>query len=126
VRLVLPVGVTYHADVRLAMRLCSEAAAQVPRVLRQPPAQCLLRGFGDSAVNLELRIWINDPRNGLATVQSDVYLAIWDKFHAHGIQIPFPQRDLHLVSPERLRIVVEPDAEGAETEADGTDEEEPG
>jgi small-conductance mechanosensitive channel len=121
VRLVLPVGVAYHADVRLAMKLCVEAAGQVPRVLTSPPAQCVLRGFGDNAVNLELRIWINDPQNGLATVQSDVFLAIWDRFHAHGIQIPYPQRDLHLVSPTPVRVVMEPQEESGEAATAGED-----
>ncbi len=55
-------------------------------------------GFGDSSVNLELRIWINDPQNGRANICSEVLLEIWDKFHEEGIEIPFPQRDLHVKS----------------------------
>ena len=43
--------------------LCQEAADETARVLKQPKPVCLVKGFGDSAVNLELRIWINDPRN---------------------------------------------------------------
>jgi small-conductance mechanosensitive channel len=55
-------------------------------------------GFGDSSVNLELRIWINDPPNGRANVISEVLLGVWDRFHDNGIEIPFPQRDLHVRS----------------------------
>jgi len=55
-------------------------------------------GFGDSSVNLELRIWINDPANGRANVISDVLLIVWDLFHENDIGIPFPQQDLHLKS----------------------------
>ena len=57
-----------------------------------------MTGFGDSSVNLELRVWINDPQQGRGSVISDVLLVIWDLFHEHGIEIPFPQRDLHLKS----------------------------
>lgn len=96
VRLRIPVGVAYGTDVRLAMRLCLEAAAAVPRVLAQPRPACLLKSFGDSSLDLELRIWINDPRKGKSNVKSDVLLGVLERFVAHGVEIPFPQRDLHL------------------------------
>lgn len=102
VRLRCPIGVSYKSDVRKAMELCLESAAEIPRVIDEPKAGCLLRGFGDSAVDLELRIWIGDPQNGTANVKSQVLLLIWDKFHEHGIEFPFPQRDLHIKSSDGL------------------------
>ncbi len=102
VRLRIPVGVHYNSDVRLAIRLCLEAASSVPRVLKNPAAVCLLKGFGDSSVDLEVRIWVNDPQNGCSNVRSEVMLRIWDLFHEHGIEIPYPQRDLHIRSAEGL------------------------
>jgi small-conductance mechanosensitive channel len=105
VRLKLPVGISYRADLRQAIELCQEAATATPRVLEVPRPVCLVKGFGDSMVDLELRIWINDPKNGVSNVKSDVFLRIWDKFHAQGIEIPFPQRDLHLKTPPEIRIV---------------------
>jgi small-conductance mechanosensitive channel len=69
-------------------------------VSRRP--RILLLGFGDSSVELELRIWIRDPKNGVRNVKSDVLLLVWDKFHAHGIEIPFPPRDLHLKTPIKV------------------------
>lgn len=98
VRQRIPVGVSYKSDLRKAMDLTVEAALETPRVLKDPEPRCLVRGFGDSAVNLELRLWIADPHNGVANVASDVLLKIWDKFHEHGIEIPYPQHDLHLIS----------------------------
>lgn len=98
VRLRVPVGISYKADVRLAMRLCEEAAAVTPRILSNPEPRCLFKGFGDSSVDLELRIWIDDPANGRGSVLSEVLLGIWDRFHEHGVEIPYPQRDLHLRS----------------------------
>ncbi len=98
VRLKIPIGVSYRCDVRLAIGLCLESAAAIPRVLGEPKPACLMKGFGDSSVDLELRIWIEDPQNGVSNVKSLVLLEVWDRFHEHGIEIPFPQRDLHLRS----------------------------
>ena len=98
VRVNIPVGVSYGSDVRLAMNLCQEAPASVSRVLTDPAPQCLLRDFGDSSINLEIRIWIEDPAEGRANVISEILLRVWDLFRENGIEIPFPQRDLHLRS----------------------------
>ncbi|MDH4228987.1 MAG: mechanosensitive ion channel [Nitrospirota bacterium] len=98
VRLRVPVGVAYTADVRRAMQLMRDAATESPRTLAEPPINVLVTGFGDNAVELELRVWINDPEGGLGNVTSDIYLRIWDKFRLHGIEIPFPQRDVHIRS----------------------------
>lgn len=98
VRLKIPIGISYRSDPAKAMALCVEAAEMVPRVQLKPEPRCQLIGFGDSSVNLELRIWINDPPNGRANVISEVLLGVWERFHENGIEIPFPQRDLHLRS----------------------------
>lgn len=95
-------GVSYDSDVHLAIRLAVEAAGAVPRILEVPKPACLLNELGDSAVNLELRFWIQDPANGTANVRSEVMLRIWDLFHEHGIEFPFPQRDLTLRNPEAV------------------------
>jgi small-conductance mechanosensitive channel len=105
VRLKIPVGVSYDSDIRKAIDLCLEAVAETSRVLKMPKPVCLLRGFGDSSVDLETRIWIDDPQNGVSNVKSEVMLAMWEKFHAHGIQIPFPQRDLHLKPPAEIHVL---------------------
>ncbi len=113
VRLRIPIAVSYSADVRLAMDLCLESAAEVPRINAHPRPVCLLRGFGDSSVDLELRLWINDPQNGVSNVKSDVLLMIWDKFRENEIEIPFPQRDLHLKPPAEIGVWVNGGADGA-------------
>ncbi len=104
VRLKIPVGISYNADVRKAIELCLEAAAAVERVIDEPKSVCLLKGFGDSSVDLEIRIWIQDPQNGVSNVKSQVLLGVWDRFHEHGIEIPFPQRDIHVRSSTPLEI----------------------
>jgi small-conductance mechanosensitive channel len=101
VRLRVPIGVSYKSDVDLAMKLCVEAANDCARIVSQPESRCLMVGFGDSSVDLELRVWINDPANGRANVISDILLGVWRRFHQHGIEIPFPQRDLHFSSMDK-------------------------
>jgi small-conductance mechanosensitive channel len=61
--------------------------------------------YGDSTVNLQLRVWINDPKNGMANVKDVVLMAVWETFHANGIEIAFPQRDLHIKSAVPLNIL---------------------
>jgi len=96
-RLTTSVGVAYDCDVELAMRLMIEAAAVQPRVLAEPAPGVFLTQFADSSINLELGFWIVDPESGKGNVVSEVNLAIWKAFRAHGIEIPFPQRDVRIV-----------------------------
>lgn len=97
-RLTTSVGVAYDCDVELAMRLMAEAAAAQPRVLAEPAPGVFLTQFADSSINLELGFWILDPESGKGNVVSDINLAIWKIFRAHGIEIPFPQRDVRIVN----------------------------
>lgn len=97
-RLRIPVGIAYESDVRQAIALCVDAAKSVKRVLERPEPLCLLKAFGDSSIDLEIRVWIEDPRNGTQNVKSEVLLAVWDRFKEAGIRFPLPQRDVHIVS----------------------------
>lgn len=108
VRLKVPIGVSYDSDVRLAMTLAIEAASEEPRVIDDPAPKCLLIEFGDNSVNLELRIWIADPQEGVRNIRSAVLLRVWDKYHEAGVQFPFPQRDLHVKGPVQVRLEEEP------------------
>ncbi|MFQ5509495.1 MAG: mechanosensitive ion channel family protein [Leptospirillia bacterium] len=98
VRMRIPIGIAYDSDPRRAIELIKEAAHECPRALKVPTPNCLVTGFGESSVDLELRLWINDPVEGMGNVRSDVLLRVWDKFAENNIQIPFPQRDLHIRS----------------------------
>ena len=98
IRLRIPIGISYRSDPRKAIALCIEAAEMVPRIQLQPEPRCQVTRFGDSSVDLELRVWVDDPQNGRGNVISEVLLGVWDRFHEHGIEIPYPQRDLHLRS----------------------------
>src|SRR5688572_5904061 len=104
IRLKVAIGIDYGADVRKAIALCVESAGAVERVLKHPAPVCNLKSFGDNAVELELRFWIRDPMNGVANVKSEVLLHIWDRFHQHGIDYPYPQRDVHVRGPVEVRV----------------------
>ena len=96
IRLKLPVQISYDDDPELAMKLLLGASKVNERVIADPAPAARLMGFGDNGIGLELRVWIEDPELGVANVRSDINLAIWRAFKAHGITIPFPQRDLHV------------------------------
>jgi small-conductance mechanosensitive channel len=106
IRLKIPIGVHYDTDIDAALAATVRCAAVVPRVLQEPAPVCQLRSFGDNAVELELRLWIGDPTNGINNVRSEVLRLIWKAFHDEGIKFPYPQRDLHLHSAEPLRVSV--------------------
>ncbi len=120
VRLKLPIGISYNTDVRKAIELVLDAVRQVPRVLQSPVPVCLLKGFGDSSVDLELRFWITDPNNGLSNVKSEILLGVWDRFHQNGVEIPFPQRDLHMRSSAKLHVVMQRPLKADVSEGDTT------
>ncbi len=110
IRLRVPVGISYKADPHKAIELIVDAVKGMDRVLTDPAPRCLLQGFGDSSVDLELRFWIEDPQNGVANIRSRVLLKIWDVLAENGIEIPFPQRDVHFAAaaPVPVQMVEKP------------------
>ena len=96
VRLKLPVQISYSDEPEEAMGLLLQAAEGHGRLLREPPPQARLIGFGDNGIDLELRVWIRDPESGVGNIRSDINLSIWRLFKQHCVTIPFPQRDVYL------------------------------
>ena len=98
VRVHIEVGVAYSTDLKLARELLFDAAMESDRVLSSPKPQVRLLEFGESAVVFDIRLWITDPEGGVGNVRDDVLMRVWDKFKENGIEIPFPQRDIHVRS----------------------------
>jgi small-conductance mechanosensitive channel len=96
VRLDVPFGVAYDSDLHAVRELAVEVAKRTKRVLTSPTPVCHLTAFGDSAVNLLLRFWIEDPANGVTNIKGAVLLGLWDAFKEHRIEMPFPQRDVRI------------------------------
>ena len=105
VRVALPVQVSYDTDLEQAEALMLEAAHDQNRVIFDDPdnlPRVFLKEFADNGVVLELAVWIRDPSAGQNNLRSDINWAIWRRFKAAGIEIPFPQRVVHLATPAVL------------------------
>ncbi len=112
-RLQVPVGISYDSDLEKATKLMLEAAADTKRVLQEPKSACFVTGFGDNGLNLELRVWINDPQNGLGSVKNELLRGVLRRFKEEGIELPYPQMVLHHKSMPEVRIWTEhKDVEG--------------
>lgn len=98
-RLHLRVGVAYGSETRRVRRALLDAARDHPNVLRDPRPQVQFKGFGESTLDFELLVWTRDPRNQ-QDLQSDLNYRIEESLRRHRIEIAFPQRDLHLRSPQ--------------------------
>jgi small-conductance mechanosensitive channel len=110
-RLRLPVGVAYGSDVTLVMQTLMECAEDHVLVMSNPKPAVLFFGFGASSLDFELRVWIPDF-DSRRQVQSEINQDIDLRFRELGIEIPFPQRDLHLrsVDASLSGLVTAPDA----------------
>ncbi len=103
------VQVAYGTDVRSLQPLIEAAVALVPRVLADPPPSAQLLTFAADGMDLLINFWILDPENGQGNVRSDVNLALLAVFHAQGVQISYPQREVRVLSsPGNAAAVTEP------------------
>jgi small-conductance mechanosensitive channel len=109
VRLRLQLGVAYGSDVEKLKRVLLEVAADNPAVLGDPAPTVRFLGFGDSSLDFELAVWTIEMAHRPTRFRSDLFFAIERKLRENQIEIPFPQRDLHLRSG---RLVLEPGAGG--------------
>ena len=105
IRFSIPIGVSYDSDPQVVTRALLEAAAEVPEVLREPASSVTFTEFGNSALNFELRAWTTESLHDKAGFVSKLNFAIHRKLAAHGISVPYPQRDLHLKDGQ-LQVVV--------------------
>jgi len=96
VRFAFPVGVSYGSDPERVRKILAEVALRHPDVLEDPYPEVLFAGFGDSSLDFQLRVWTIRRVQTPLVLGSELYYAIFAAFRQHGIEIPFPQRDLHL------------------------------
>jgi len=96
VRFRIPVSVAYGSDVELVVRLLLEVAADDPDVLDKPAPGVRLMEFGDNGILFELRAWSTTLIHRRGLLLSNLNFAILAKFNLHGIEIPYPQRDLRI------------------------------
>lgn len=102
-RLILSIGVAYGTDVPMVLQTLQDVTRESPRVLKYPEPSIFFMGFGDSSLDFQLRVWIDDI-DYMNVVRSELNQAIERQFRERGIEIPFPQRDLHFKSTDSLSI----------------------
>jgi len=95
IRVRIPIGIAYDADVNKAKEAIIKIGLELDWVMQEPPPKVVVKSFGDSAVNLEARIWISDPRRRIDTI-SHITDRVKEVFQAEGIEIPYPKRDIYI------------------------------
>ncbi|NOT22870.1 MAG: mechanosensitive ion channel [Nitrospiraceae bacterium] len=100
VRFNFPVGVSYRSDPELVRRLLLQVSDQHAGVLKDPKPDALLQEFGDSALNFILRVWTKQYATTPGVLRSELNFMILKTFKEQGIEIPYPQRDLHIRSSD--------------------------
>jgi len=112
-RIIVPVGVAYGSDTEKVRDILLACAENNPQLLKYPAPQVLFQQFGESSLDFELRCFVKDT-DYFIIAKSDLNFAIDKAFREAGIEIPFPQRDLHL--REGLPLKLEPTSETASGE----------
>ena len=117
IRLRIPIGIAYDADASLAKELVLRALKEIPGIRTTPEPVVIVRSFGDSAVNLEARPWIEDARQRRA-IGDQVTERVKELFDAHGVEIPYPKRDIYVRRVAASREDTTLDREAAEPDAE--------
>lgn len=111
IRFKIPVGVHYKSDVRVVEKALVEAAQASPNVMEDPPPAAKFMEFGDSSLNFEVWVWTETMIDRPRALFSEINFLIWDKLKEHGIEIPYPQRDLYLKESPVLSHIIEQEPE---------------
>lgn len=112
-RLDINVGVSYGSDLDKVLKAMREVADENKHVLQNPLPDVHLLEFGESSWNMQLRSWISDVKD-YPQIRNELNQALVRKFREYGIEIPFPQRDLHVRSSVSLPVLKEGNADSSE------------
>jgi len=111
-RVVLKVGIGYGSDVALAQRVLEEVIKDNPKILDDPEPGVYFVQFGESSLDFELRVFVREIKD-MAPLTHELHIAVERALREHGIEIPFPQRDLHLRGIEKIYLKQETAADGS-------------
>ncbi len=101
IRVVIPVSVAYGGDVERVRELLLKVAREHALVIAEPAPSCFFTSLGDSAINFDLRVFVAKSKDKM-TVQHEVLRRVYEELAAARIEIPFPQRDLHIRSADPI------------------------
>jgi len=97
------VSAAYGSDVDLVMRLLLEACQQQERVLEDPAAFVTLSNFGADGLDFVAHYWVDELKTNLLTLKSDIHLQILNSFKENGLEIPYPQRVVHMAATSQFQ-----------------------
>jgi small-conductance mechanosensitive channel len=100
IRVRINIGIAYDADIEKAKDLINSVAVTLPWVSKEPPPKVVVRNFGESSVDLQLRVWIDNARKRMDTISS-ITDKVKETFDKHGIEIPYPKRDITIIDKSR-------------------------
>ena len=95
IRVRVPIGIDYDADVKKAKEIITKLSLELDWVMQRPEPKVVAKSFGESAVNLEARVWISQPRKRMDTI-SHITDRVKEVFDQEGIEIPYPKRDIYI------------------------------
>lgn len=102
IRVRINIGVAYDSDIEKAKDLINSVAGTLPWVSKEPPPKVVVRNFGESSVDLQLRVWIDDARKRMDTISS-VTDKVKETFDKNGIEIPYPRRDITIIDKSKAK-----------------------
>lgn len=102
IRMEILFRLSYDSDLLLAQQLLVSIAQKTNRVKKDPSPYVRFSSLIDNAVDLKLRVWVEDPENGTSGIQSDIIIEAWKAFRKHGIRVPYPPREIHSKRPNSL------------------------
>lgn len=95
----IPIQIAYESDLDVAMQILREVGQSHQRTMKEGNSvDVIIKSFGESGIDLQLSVWVADPEEGSAKLQSEIYYAIWKRFKVQNIEIPYPQRDVRIIS----------------------------
>jgi small-conductance mechanosensitive channel len=100
IRFNIPISVAYKENPETVKKLLLEVVSENKGILKEPKPDVLFKAFGDSSLDFNLRVWTREYINRPGILKSQIYFAVFEKFKEHGIEIPFPQRDLNIKNAE--------------------------
>lgn len=99
IRVRIPIGIAYDADLKKAKEIITKVSLELDWVMSDPAPKVVVRSFGESAVDLQARVWISKPRRRMDTI-SHITDRVKEVFDQEGIEIPFPKRDIYIKREE--------------------------
>lgn len=116
-RTTVSISVDYSSNVDEVIELMTNIVRKQPRILVEPPPYTILTNFGDDGIDLTSYFWVADPEKGTATLRSNISREMLREFNNRGINIPYPQRDLRILSIPEISCQIQPSQKSKDTKA---------